>query len=101
MPTQMRDRWRNRAEPAVGYGTVYWHVLMRDHPAAIAAVEDAQARLAPFSGFHLPPREWLHMTTCLAGSTTDISRMQMEAMLSLAQKDLDNVAPIEVSIGRI
>lgn len=57
MPTQMRDRWRNRAEPAVGHGTVYWHVLMRDQPEVIAAAEEAQAALAAFPGFHLPPRE--------------------------------------------
>lgn len=101
MPTQMRDRWRNRTEPAVGYGTVYWHVLMRDHPEAIAAVEEAQVTLAAFPGFHLPPREWLHMTTCVAGSTTDISRDQMQAMLRCAQEALHGLAPAQVTIGRI
>ena len=101
MPTQMRDRWRNRAEPAVGYGTVYWHVLMRDHPEAIAAAEEAQSVLSAFPGFHLPPREWLHMTTCVAGSTTDISRGQMRAMLSHAQEALHGAAPAEATVGRI
>ena len=101
MPTHMRDRWRNRTEPAVGYGTVYWHVLMRDHPEAIAAVAEAQATLAAFPGFHLPPREWIRMTTCIAGSTTEISRDQMRAMLSHAQEALHGAAPAEVTVGRI
>lgn len=101
MPTQMRDRWANRAEPGVGQGTVYWHVLMRDYPEAIAAAKDAQSIVSAFPGFHLPPREWLHMTTYVAGPTEEIAPDQMEEMLHRARASTSTMPPIAATIGRV
>lgn len=101
MPTMMRDRWHDRAEPGVGFGTVYWHVLMRDHPEVVAAVEEIQVKLTSFHGLHMPPSQWLHMTTCVAGPTAEIDRSQMLTMIEHARKSLRGVVPAEVSVGRI
>jgi 2'-5' RNA ligase len=100
-PTQMRDRWQNRAEPGPGQGTVYWHMLFHDHPEVRAAAKEAQERLSCFGGFHMTPERWLHMTTLIAGSTDQISSDQMKAMLSEAKETLSTVQPIPVTLGRV
>lgn len=101
LPSQMRDRWSSRAEPAPGYGKVYWHMLMNTYPQACAAAKDAQEILADFPGLHMTPRKWLHITTLVAGSTDDITRTQMSAMVSDAQRLLSDVTPIPVTLGKI
>ena len=82
LPTEFRDRWMNRAEPATGLGTVYWHVLMSRYKGARLAAQDVQARLSQVDGFHLTPPEWLHMTTYLAGPTEMYDRRQLADMIA-------------------
>ena len=101
LPTQLRDRWRDRVEPPAGRGTLYWHVLMHDHPEAIAAAADAQRLLAPFTGLHLPPPEWLHMTIQVVGSTEEITREQMQQLLVCANHRLRELKPVTAVIGRV
>lgn len=100
-PVRMRDRWSSRIEPAAGHGVVYWHILMNMYPEARAAAADAQRLLARFPGLHLTPPEWLHITTAIVGSTDDITRDQMAAMVEEAQHLARDVAPTSVSIQKI
>ncbi len=97
----MRDRWANRSKPELDHGTVYWHMLMRTYTEAQNAATDAQEVLAKFPGFHMTPREWLHITVLVAGSTEAITRDQMYAMLESAQQSLCAVPPIPVDLGKI
>jgi 2'-5' RNA ligase len=97
----MRDRWASRPECTPGRGMLYWHVLMSPYAQACAAATDAQKIIARFSGFHMTPLRWLHMTTLIAGSTDDITRPQMAAMISEARRRLSEVAPIPATLGRI
>lgn len=101
LPATMRDRWQNRAEPSSGQGTVYWHILLHDHPQVRATARVAQERLSHFNGFHMTPAKWLHMTTLIAGSTEEISPEQMTTMLTEAQKVLSVIQPITVTLGRV
>jgi 2'-5' RNA ligase len=102
LPTQMRDRWASRAEPAAGQGTVYWHVLMRQHPEAQAAAASAQAALRGLPGLHMTPEAWLHMTLFVAGSTEDIgSPDQLTEMTTNVQAAVRDIEPIEVVVGRV
>src|SRR6478752_8665687 len=101
VPDETRDRWSNRPEPDSGEGAVYWHMLFRDTPAVRATVRQAQARLAPFRGFHMTPEEWLHATALVAGTTEDISRVDLELMLSGAQQHLGSIQPINVTVSRV
>jgi 2'-5' RNA ligase len=101
LPTQMRDRWQNRAEPAPGHGTLYWHMLFNEHPQVRATVREAQRLLSRFGGFHMTPEKWLHITTLIAGSTDDISADHMKVMLAEAQQTLSEVQPIPVALGRV
>jgi 2'-5' RNA ligase len=101
LPTQMIDRWEHRVDPAPGQATVYWHVLMRDHPEVIALARHAQQRLAAFPGLHVTPLEWLHMTTMVAGPAGRFSSGQLDLMAETAAKLLADVPPITVTLGRI
>ncbi|MFF0526137.1 2'-5' RNA ligase family protein [Actinomadura nitritigenes] len=101
LPTQMRDRWKNRGETPIGKGTVYWHMLMGGYPEVRSTAERVQEQLAPFGGLHMTPLDWLHMTALVVGSTDDISRDQMQKMLEIASRELLNVTPIEVILGHV
>ena len=101
-PTRMRDRWQNRAEPEPGQGTIYWHILFRDHPQVRSLAKDAQERLSHFAaGLHMTPQKWLHLTTLIAGSTEEICSDQMEVMISEATQMLSKVQPIPVTLGHV
>src|SRR5215471_6519758 len=88
IPTETRDRWRNRAEPDSGTGAIYWHILFRDSPAIRATAKHAQAQLVPFNGFHMTPEKWLHATALVVGTTGEVSNDECERMLSNAQSSL-------------
>lgn len=101
MPAQMIDRWQHRTDPVPGESTVYWHVLMRDYPPAVQLARHAQQRLSQFSGLHMTPVEWLHMTAMVAGPAASFTDDQLERMTETATKLLDNVPPVRVELGRI
>jgi 2'-5' RNA ligase len=101
VPDQTRDRWDSRAEPDPGQGAIYWHILFRDNPAVRATAEEAQARLASFRDLHMTPREWLHATALVAGTTDDISDEDLNLMLAEARRHLGRVQPISVTISPV
>lgn len=101
LPTQMRDRWKNRGETPKGKGTVYWHMLMGGYPKVRSTAEQVQGQLAHFRGLHMTPLDWLHMTALVVGSTDDISQQQMQEMIEVASRSLANVAPLKVTLGHV
>lgn len=101
MPAEFTDRWRDRAEPAPGQGLVYWHMLVGQHPEAVAASQDARQRLAPFDGLHLTPLMWLHMTTLIAGPSDEISPDHIQQMAKSATRHLAGTPPITVTLGKV
>jgi 2'-5' RNA ligase len=101
LPVEFRDRWKNRTEPAPGFGTVYWHVLMSRYDGARSAAQDARDSLSPFPGFHLTPTEWLHMTTLMVGPAEHIEVSQLTDMISAASEDLASTRAIAANISRV
>lgn len=101
LPTQMINRWQNREEPGPGQGTIYWHILLGDQPEARNAAQTAQKRLADFSGLHMPPAEWLHITTLVVGPTDEITTEQQQNMLAAASELLADISPVAVTLGRV
>ncbi|MBB4931380.1 2'-5' RNA ligase [Lipingzhangella halophila] len=101
LPTHMRDRWQDRAEPAPGQSTVYWHVLLGDDSQVRAAAAWAQEQLAGISGLHLTPLRWLHATTLVAGPTEEISEAHREAMVAEVRRELAHVSPVPVTLERV
>lgn len=101
LPTQMIDRWQRRAEPAPRHGILYWHVLLGDQPEVTDLARQAQQRLAHFSGLHMTPLQWLHITTLVVGPSDDLTDQDVEAMAAAASHALAAVPPVTVTIGEI
>ncbi|MEV3925764.1 2'-5' RNA ligase family protein [Actinomadura coerulea] len=101
LPTRMINRWQNRKEPGPGQGTLYWHILVGDHPEARELAHTAQKRLAGFHGLHMTPTEWLHITTLVVGPTDEITPDQLREMLVTTSGLLTALPPVTVTLSRI
>ncbi len=102
LPRHLFDRWQHRPDPAdPARGVVYWHVLLGDEPQVRELAAAAQQRLAGFTGLHLTPLRWLHITTLVAGSTAEISDGDLKDMLAKAALALSSQPPVTVELGRI
>ena len=101
LPAEMIDRWQDRAEPAPGEGLIYWHMLLGDNPDVVALAREAQQRLAPFSGLHMTPLAWLHMTVLIAGPASEIGDEKIQQMAAVACQLLADVPPPTVTVGKV
>ena len=100
LPAEMIDRWQDRPEPAPGEGLIYWHMLVGTDPDVIALAREARRKLAPFTGLHMTPYPWLHMTALIAGSASEISDEQIGQMATAAGRRFADVPPITVTVGK-
>lgn len=101
LPTQMRDRWASRDEPAAGQGIIYWHVLLSRYREARIAAKAVRDALHGIPGLHMTPERWLHMTLFIAGTTDTIGPDALSDLAAHVQTVLWNVEPIEVEVGRV
>jgi 2'-5' RNA ligase len=101
LPDQMINRWQNRAEPAPGQGTVYWHMLMHDHPEVAELARQARQRLSGFTGLHFTPLEKLHLTTLVAGPSEEFSKARLRQTIETAAQLLADTPPVTVTLSRI
>ena len=101
LPDEMIDRWQHRVDQAPGEGRVYWHMLVGHHPQVVDLARSAQQRLARFSGLHMTPLKWLHMTAHIAGPADEITSQQMDQMVETASRLLARTPPITVTLGKI
>ena len=101
LPAEMIDRWQNRSEPPPGEGLIYWHVLLGDNPDVVALAREAQQRLAPFTGLHMTPLAWLHMTVLIAGPASEIGDEQIQQMAAIGSRLLADVPPPTVTVGKV
>lgn len=101
LPADMIDRWQDRAEPAPGEGLLYWHVPLGDNPDVVALASEAQQRLVPFSGLHMTPITWLHMTVLIAGPASKIDDEQIQQMAAVGGQLLTRVPPTTVAVGKV
>jgi 2'-5' RNA ligase len=100
-PAEMIDRWQKRVEPAPGKGLIYWHMLLGDHPGVVAMARSAQQRLAPFTGLHMTPLKWLHMTALIGGSADEITGPELQQMAAAASRQLAATPPITVTLEKV
>src|SRR5215831_12112983 len=97
----MIDRWNDRAEPAPGEGLIYWHMLVGTDPDVLALASEMRRRLARFSGLHLTPYAWLHITALIAAPASEISGEQIGRMAAVATRLLGDIPPVTVTLGKI
>lgn len=101
LPEQFASRWGSaRAGPSYD-DSVCWHLLLGSHPEVRAVAGEARRRLAPFSGLHMTPEQWLHGTVLRVGPAAAITRADMDKMLARAEADLCGVKPVKVTFGPV
>jgi 2'-5' RNA ligase len=101
LPVQMEDHWSLAAGIDPGRARLMWLMLVGDNPQAAELARLGQARLAGLAGLDLVPRDWLHMTTLIAGFADEISSGQAEAMAAEARRLLAGTPRITVTLGRV
>jgi 2'-5' RNA ligase len=100
-PVQMEDHWRQEQGEDPGRARLMWLMLVGDHPEVAELARLGQARLSGLAGLDLVPREWLHITTLIAGFADQISPDQVDAMVGHARRLLADVAPRRITLGRV
>lgn len=93
-------RWDNPSRPSYE-DAVCWHLLLGGDEAVQAAAAVARHRLAGFTGLHMTPPQWLHVTVLRAGTTDQVTPEDMSRMLARAQAHLARTAPVTVTLGRV
>jgi 2'-5' RNA ligase len=100
LPVRFTGRWDNPFRPSYD-DTVCWHLLLGGDPAVQAAAATARQRLAGFTGLHMTPPEWLHVTVLRVGAADLVTQDDMSRMLARAQAYLTQTAPVTVTLQRV
>jgi len=100
LPTRFTGRWDNHSRPSYE-DTVCWHLLLGGNAAVQAAAAVARQRLAGFTGLHMTPPQWLHVTVLRAGTADLVTQDDMSQMLARAQARLARTAPVTVTLQRV
>lgn len=98
---QMEDHWSLAPGVDPERARLMWFMRVGDNPQVAELARLGQARLAGLTGLDLVPREWLHMTTLIAGFADEISSGQAEAMAAQARRLLAGTPPIMVTLSRV
>src|SRR5260370_18028134 len=102
LPRQLVDRWRDgRGAAEAGAGTLYWQILIGGNSQFRKAASTAQDGLAKFTGLHMTPLQWLHLTVLIAGPANQISGQAMDEMLAAARLSVSGTAPITIELSRV
>jgi 2'-5' RNA ligase len=102
LPVNLTDRWRDgRGAGDPEPGTLYWHVLLGGDPQLRTAAQAAQSRIARFTGLHMTPLEWLHLTVLAAGPADQAPEQAIKQMLAIARSSLTGIKPITVEFSRV
>jgi len=100
-PMQMEDHWQLRPGTDPGRAQLMWFMLLGDHPQVADLARLGQQRLADLDGLDLVPRQWLHITTLIAGFADQITTEQKRRMASEARRLLARTPPITITLGRV
>lgn len=101
LPEQFTDRRQARPGAPDFTDSVCWHLLLGDQEPVQVMAREAQHRLAGFTGLHTTPLRWLHATVLLVGRAADLTRADMDQMLTKARLKLDGIASPTVALGRV
>ena len=101
LPTQMTSHWWQRPGRRPGREQYHWHMLFDDQPKVHELAAAAQQKLADQPGLDMVPLPWLHLTTYVVGFADEVPDSAIEELTADARRRLSQVAPIQVSLGRV
>lgn len=78
-----------------------WLMLVGDNPQVAELARLGQQRLAGLNGLDLVPRQWLHLTTLIAGYADEITADQIRVMADEARQLLARTPRVTITLGRV
>lgn len=101
LPARLENHWA--PEPGVdpSRARLMWFMLVGDNPQVAALARQGQYRLGGLPGLDLVPKQWLHITTLIAGYANQITSDQVSYMTSHARQQATRIKPITLTLGRI
>ena len=101
LPDHFTDRRQTRPGAPDFTDSVCWHLLLGDQEPVQAIAREAQQRLAGFTGLHMTPLRWLHATVLLVGRAADLTRADLDQMLTKTRLKLNGTPTASVTLGRV
>jgi 2'-5' RNA ligase len=101
LPVRMENNWSLAPGEDPRRARLMWLMCVGGNPQVAEVAQAGQARLAGLPGLDLVPRDWLHVTTLIAGFADEISPDQAEAMATEARRLLAGTPPVTVTLGRV
>ena len=99
-PERFTGRWDNHFRQSYD-DTVCWHLLLGGDVGVQAAAATARQRLAGFTGLHMTPPEWLHVTVQRVAAAGQVTQDDMGRILARATASLAQAAPVTVTLQRV
>lgn len=97
----MRDHWWWRPGWKIGRSFYTWHITFADQPGAHELVAEYSPALATLPILDPVPLRWLHLTLQGIGFTDEVTRTDVDRILSAAQTRCAQLAPFTVTIGPV
>lgn len=95
----MRDHWWWRPGWRKGRSFYTWHITFADPPGAHQLITEYAPVLAGLPMLDPVPPQWLHLTLQGIGFTDEITREDVNRIVSAAQARCQHLAPFTVTIG--
>jgi 2'-5' RNA ligase len=100
-PARMEDHWLPRPGTDPGRARLMWFIRAGHCPQVAELAQLGQERLAGLDGLDLVPRQWLHITTLIAGYADQITPDQVGVMAGQARRLLAGTPPVTITLSRI
>ena len=101
LPVRLEDHWLPQPDVDPGRPRLMWFMRVGDCPQVAELARLGQRRLAGLDGLDLVPRQWLHMTTLIAGFADEITPDQVGAMAGEACRLLARTPPVAITLGKV
>jgi 2'-5' RNA ligase len=97
----MENHWLLPPDTDPGRARLMWFIRVGNCPQVAELAQLGQQRLDGLDGLDLVPRQWLHITTLIAGYADQITPDQVAVMVGQARRLLAGTPPVTITLGRV